>query len=57
MIYTGASLTGCGNTEGKLPLPGLWHNMEIANAHIVELKIIEIVTLQKPNFLTCPSHL
>ena len=41
-IYTDASLTGWGITDGKSPSRGLWHSSEIDNINVLELKAIEI---------------
>ena len=41
-IHTDASLTGWGITDGTNPSRGLWHDLEIDNINVLELKAIEI---------------
>ena len=41
-IYTDASLTGWGITDGISPSRGLWHKAELEHLNVLELKAIEI---------------
>ena len=41
-IYTEASLTGWGITDGKTPSGGRWNENEIAHTNVLELKAIQI---------------
>ena len=42
ILYTDASLTGCGITDGISPSSGLWHKAELEHINVLELKEIEI---------------
>ena len=41
-IYTDASLTGWGITDGISPTRGLWHKAELERINVLELKAIEV---------------